>query len=80
MCSESRHHFRLKRQTARQAIQELAERAFLVDWCYPNPKKPERTELCVLLVERTDLRIALGLGLTVWFAAALTVFLVPKYF
>lgn len=46
----SRQHFTLKGKRAEQLIQELAERTFLTDWCYANPRLPDGKELCDLLV------------------------------
>jgi len=43
-------YFFLKGQNAEKAVQNLAERTFLTDWCYPNPKLPNGKELCDLLV------------------------------
>ena len=47
---KSRQHFTLKGKRAEQLIQELAERTFLTDWCYANPRLPDGKELCDLLV------------------------------
>ena len=55
--SESEHYFRLKGQRAEEAIHELAERTFLTDWCYPNPKRSDGRELCDLLVVFGDCAI-----------------------
>lgn len=46
----SHQHFTLKGKRAEQLIQELAERTFLTDWCYANPRLPDGKELCDLLV------------------------------
>jgi len=45
---------RLKGQKAERAIHDLAEKTFLVDWCYPNPQRPGGKELCDLLVVFDD--------------------------
>jgi len=47
---KSRQYFTLKGKRAEQLVQELAERSFLTDWCYPNPRLPDGKELCDLLV------------------------------
>jgi hypothetical protein len=46
----SPQYFTLKGKIAEQMIQELAEKTFLTDWCYANPKLPDGKELCDLLV------------------------------
>jgi hypothetical protein len=46
----SPQYFTLKGKKAEQLIQELAEKTFLKDWCYPNPRLPDGKELCDLLV------------------------------
>src|ERR1043166_9158345 len=46
----SPHHFQLKGKNAEQFIQQLANKTFLADWCYANPRLPNGKELCDLLV------------------------------
>ena len=46
----SPHHFDLKGKNAEQFIQQLANKTFLADWCYANPRLPDGKELCDLLV------------------------------
>jgi hypothetical protein len=51
------HYFHEKGQRAEAIIHSLAEKTFLTDWCYPNPKKPDRKELCDFLVVFDDTAI-----------------------
>lgn len=53
----SKHYFREKGAVAEGIIHNLANRTFLTDWCYPNPKKPDGKELCDLLVLFDDTAI-----------------------
>ena len=46
----SPQYFSLKGRQAEQLIQELAEKTFLTDWCYANPRLPDGKELCDLLI------------------------------
>ena len=46
----SPHHFDLKGKNAEQFIQQLANKTFLADWCYANPRLPNGKELCDVLV------------------------------
>lgn len=55
----SPQHFSLKGKRAEQLIHELAEKTFLQDWCYPNPKLPNGKELC-------DLLVAFGSTVIIW--------------
>lgn len=48
--SIDRRHFEFKGKRAEQAIHELANRSFLRDWCYPNPRWANGREICDLLV------------------------------
>ncbi len=45
-----RHRFDLKGKSAERIVYELAEKSFLTDWCYANPRLPNGKELCDLLV------------------------------
>jgi hypothetical protein len=46
----TRHHNRLKGAAAEAVVHELAQKSFLSDWCFLNPKLPDGKELCDLLV------------------------------
>ena len=46
----SKRYFELKGKSAEQAVVELANKSFLKEWCYPNPKGPDGKEICDLLV------------------------------
>src|SRR5260370_32223074 len=50
----SPHYCREKGATAEKVIHQLATKTFFIDWCYPNPKKPDGKELCDLLVVFDD--------------------------
>jgi hypothetical protein len=39
----------LKGKKAEEVVTQLAEKTFLVDWCFPNPHLPNGKELCDLL-------------------------------
>ena len=54
---ESKHYFREKGAAAEAVIHNLANKTFLTDWCYPNPKKQNGKELCDLLVVFDDIAI-----------------------
>lgn len=47
---QSKHHFRLKGKTAEKFVEDLAQKSFLLDWCFPNPILPNGKELCDLFV------------------------------
>lgn len=47
---KSGNYFGLKGRRSEEAAQYLAEKTFLEDWCYQNPKLPDGKELCDLLV------------------------------
>jgi len=53
----SKHYFQLKGKEAENILNELAEKTFLTDWCYPNPVLPNGNELCDLLVVFDDTAI-----------------------
>jgi hypothetical protein len=40
----------LKGKNSEKFVQDLAQKSFLTDWCYPNPKLEKGKELCDLLV------------------------------
>ncbi len=46
----NKRYFELKGSSAEQAVEELARRSFLTEWCYPNPKDEKGDEICDLLV------------------------------
>lgn len=48
--TDKKHYFQLKGKKAEKIVQDLAEKTFLVDWCFPNPKLQDGKELCDLLV------------------------------
>jgi len=50
-------YFRLKGEKAESILHELAEKTFLIDWCYPNPVLRDGKELCDLLVVFDDIAI-----------------------
>jgi hypothetical protein len=54
---DSKHYFREKGAAAEAIIHNLATKTFLTDWCYPNPRKADRKELCDLLVVFDDIAI-----------------------
>ncbi len=45
-----KQYFQLKGKKAEDAINELASKSFLREWCYPNPKKHDGKEICDLLI------------------------------
>ncbi len=47
---ESKHYFQIKGKNAEKVVHDLAEKTFLTDWCFPNPKLQNGKELCDLLV------------------------------
>ena len=46
----SKHHFDHKGKAAERFVHKLAEKSFLTDWCFLNPRLPNGRELCDLLV------------------------------
>lgn len=54
---KSGRYFELKGKNAEKILHELAEKSFLVDWCFPNPRLPDGKELCDLLVVFDDIAI-----------------------
>lgn len=47
---DTKRYFELKGKKAEKIVHDLAERTFLVDWCFPNPRLQDGKELCDLLV------------------------------
>ena len=45
-----KHYFQLKGKDAENFVYELAQKSFLTDWCFINPKWDDGKELCDLLV------------------------------
>lgn len=54
---DSPHYFQQKGADAEKVVHNLANKTFFVDWCYPNPKKPDGKELCDCLVVFDDTAI-----------------------
>ncbi|MBT6755758.1 MAG: hypothetical protein HN981_02465 [Candidatus Pacebacteria bacterium] len=54
---DTKHYFELKGKNAEKIVHDLAEKTFLVDWCFPNPKLQNNKELCDLLVVFDDIAI-----------------------
>ena len=52
-----KNYYDLKGKNAEAVLHELAEKTFLADWCYLNPKLPDGNELCDLLVVFDDVAI-----------------------
>lgn len=51
------NYFFEKGKKAEAFVQELAQKTFLTDWCYPNPILPDGKESCDLLVVFDDIAI-----------------------
>jgi len=49
-----KHYFQLKGESSEKALNELAFKTFLREWCYPNPKGIDGKEICDLLVQYDD--------------------------
>ena len=49
-----KRYFQLKGESAEKAVNELAFKTFLREWCYPNPKGKDGKEICDLLVQYDD--------------------------
>ena len=47
---DNKHYFSLKGQKTEEALNSIAFKSFLRDWCYPNPKDSRGKEICDLLV------------------------------
>ena len=54
---EYKRYFDLKGKQAEEFVHILADRTFLEDWCYKNPKLPDGKELCDLLIVYDDVAI-----------------------
>jgi len=50
-------YFDKKGKNAEKILHHLAEKTFLTDWCYLNPKLPNKKELCDLLVIYDEIAI-----------------------
>lgn len=46
----NKRYFELKGKKAEEIVHDLAQKTFLTDWCYLNPKLPDNKELCDLLI------------------------------
>ena len=55
--SNQGYQLHLKGKKAEDFVSELAEKSFLVDWCYRNPMLSDGKELCDLLVIYEDIAI-----------------------
>jgi len=51
------YYFHFKGKNAETFVHELAQKSFLTDWCYLNPKLPDGKELCDLLVVYDNIAI-----------------------
>jgi len=49
-----KHYFQLKGESSEKALNELAFKTFLREWCYPNPKGKDGKEVCDLIVQYDD--------------------------
>jgi hypothetical protein len=53
-----KHYYDLKGKKAEQIVYELAEKTFMIDWCFKNPKlSSSKKELCDLIVVFGDTAI-----------------------
>jgi len=52
--SETGSKLQLKGKNAERFVYQLAQKSFLTDWCYKNPKLPDSKEICDLLVSYDD--------------------------
>ena len=52
-----KHYFRIKGEKAEGVIHNLAQKSFLIDWCFLNPVLPGGKELCDLLIVFGDIAI-----------------------
>ena len=55
--SFSKDFFNIKGKNAEKLIYELTTKSFFIDWCFQNPKLPDKKELCDLLVVFDDIAI-----------------------
>ena len=53
----SKDYFQLKGERAEGLVHDLAEKTFMTEWCFLNPKLPNSKELCDLLVVFDDIAI-----------------------
>ena len=51
------NYFFTKGKNAENIVHDLAQKTFLIDWCYLNPLRPDGKELCDLLVVFDDIVI-----------------------
>jgi len=54
---KDKNYFNKKGKSAENILHKLAEKTFLSDWCYLNPKLEKGKELCDLLVAYDDIAI-----------------------
>ena len=48
--NSSKYRFDLKGKTAESILHQLAQKTFLIDWCFPNPVLANGKEVCDLLI------------------------------
>jgi hypothetical protein len=56
---KDKNYFNQKGKNAENILHYLAKKTFLADWCYLNPKLPNKKELCDLLVIYDEIAIIL---------------------
>ncbi|MBA3062475.1 hypothetical protein KKB17_04575 [bacterium] len=54
---KDKNYFNQKGKNAENILHYLAKKTFLADWCYLNPKLPNKKELCDLLVVYDEIAI-----------------------
>ena len=54
---KNKNYFDQKGKNAENILQHLAKKTFLADWCYLNPRLPNKNELCDLLVVYDEIAI-----------------------
>ena len=54
---KNKNYFDQKGKNAENILHHLAKNTFLADWCYLNPKLPNKKELCDLLVVYDEIAI-----------------------
>lgn len=54
---KDKNYFDKKGKNAENILHYLAKKTFLIDWCYLNPKLPNKKELCDLLVIYDEIAI-----------------------
>lgn len=52
-----KRYFELKGKKAEEIVHQLAQKSFLTDWCFLNPKFPDCKELCDLFVVFDDIAL-----------------------